>query len=212
MDNVALNKSLTAAEFLAPLMHSHKANELEQAMTGVLTRVLQEQQIDALNDIYNYGVPWSGSRLVVERFTKLNGLAVLRREDSLSDTLMAIIYANWSALASARGLGFLQFVLDMLYPGQNEIVRLWHSKTGAANYPVYLSESAGANRFLTSRIRIKLDANINLAELSELAPTLSRLVPWQIVPEVAVAVNTDEMGVQVALAGELWAVADFSPH
>lgn len=212
MDDVAVNNILTASEFLAPLTHSHKANELERAMTGVLTRVIQEQQVDALNDIYNYGVPWVGSKSVVERFTKLNGLAVLRREDSLSDTLMAIIYANWSALASARGLGFLQFVLDMLYPGQNEIVRLWHSKTGAANYPVYLSESAGVNRFLTSRIRIKLDANINLSELSELAPTLSRLVPWQVVPEVAVAVNTDDMGVQVALAGELWAVADFSPH
>lgn len=208
MDHV----TLTASDFLAPLTHSHKANELERAMTGVFISVIQEQQIDTLNDIYNYGVPWVGSRSVVERFTKLNGLAVLRRENSLSDTLMAIIYANWSALASARGLGFLQFVLDMLYPSQNEIVRLWHSKTGVANYPVYLSESEGANKFLTSRIRIKLDANIDLAELSELAPTLSRLVPWQVVPEVAVMVNTDDMGVSLALAGELIQTADFSPY
>ena len=70
--------------------------------------------------IFNYSVPCQGRQSVVECFTKLNGLVVFRRDDDgLSDTLMRIIYANWQALASERGLGFLQFVLDMLYPKQN---------------------------------------------------------------------------------------------
>jgi len=203
---------LSAADFLAPIAHTHKAGELERAMAGVFIKVIQEQQINALNDIYNYGAPWQGSRTVVERFTKLNGLAVLRREDSLADTLMAVIYANWEAMASARGLAFLQFVLDMLYPNQNQIIRLWHSKARSADYPNYLSESAASSRFLTSRIRIKLSSDIDVAELSELTPTLSRLVPWNIVPEVAVGVETEDMGVAVAVAGQLFAVADFSPY
>lgn len=207
------NTVLAASDFLAPLAFTHKANELERAMVGVFTAVVQDRQISELNDIYSYGVPWLGSPTVVERFTKLNGLAVLRRNDGgLSDKLMSVIYANWKSMASERGLSFLQFVLDMLYPSQNQVIRLWHSIAQASSYPNYLSESQGVDKFLTSRIRIKIDSGINIAELSELAPTLSRLVPWQIVPEVAVSIETEDMGVQVALAGEIFQVANFSPY
>lgn len=213
MDDVGVKPPLTANDFLAPIAYTHKANALERAMAGVFIKVVQDTQIDTLNDIHNYGVPWQGGRTVVERFTKLNGLAVLRRDDGgLSDKLMSIIYANWTALASERGLSFLQFVLDMLYPNQNEIVRLWHSKAQAAKYPNYLSESGGSSRFLTSRIRIKINQAVDVTELSELVPTLSRLVPWQVVPEVAVSIGTDDMGLHMATAGEVVAVADFSPY
>ena len=209
MDNVKLH----ASDFLAPIVFSHKSNDIERAMADIFVSVVQDTQIDQLNDIYNYGVPWNGSRTVVERFTKLNGLAVLRRNDGgLSDKLMSIIYSNWEAMASERGLAFLQFVLDMLYPLQNEIVRLWHPTLQASSYPLYLSEQEGRNKFLTSRIRIKIGADVDLRELSELAPTIARLVPWQIVPEVAVSIDTDDMGVKLALAGELFQVANFSPY
>lgn len=207
------NTTLSASDFLAPLAFTHKANELERAMAGVFTAVVQDHQIDQLNDIYSYGVPWLGSPTVVERFTKLNGLAVLRRNDGgLSDKLMSVIYANWESMASERGLAFLQFMLDMLYPAQNMIARLWHPKSLASSYPRYVTESQGTDRFLTSRIRIKIDSGIDIAELSELAPTLSRLVPWQIVPEVSVSIDTEDMGVKVALAGEIFQVANFSPY
>ena len=205
--------SLATSEFIDPIIHSHKVGELEQAMVGVFASVVDEYCLDALNDIFSYSVPWQGSQSVVERFTKLNGLVVLRRDDEgLSDRLMRIIYANWQALASERGLGFLQFVLDMLYPKQNEIVRLWHSKPLAHKYPSYLTDTARADRFLTSRIRIKLDAVVNICELSELAPTLSRLVPWQVVPEIAVNLpSTENMDIKVAVAGEVIAASNFSP-
>ena len=161
--------------------------------------------------IFNYSVLCQGRQSVVECFTKLNGLVVLRRDDEgLSDRLMRIIYANWQALVSERGLGFLQFVLDTLYPKQNEIMRLWHSKSLAHKYPSYLTDTARIDRFLTSHIRIKLDAVVNIRELSELAPTLSQLVPWQVVPEIAVNLpSTENMDVNVAVAGEVIAVVDF---
>ena len=209
MDNVAL----PASDFLAPIIFSHKSDDLERAMAGIFVSIIQDTQIDQLNDIYSYGVPWNGGRTVVERFTKLNGLAVLRRNDGgLSDKLMSVIYANWESMASERGLAFLQFVLDMLYPNQNEIVRLWHSVAQASSYPLYLSEDSGQDKFLTSRIRIKIEADADLNELSELAPTIARLVPWQVVPEVAVSIDTDVIGVEVALAGEMFQVANFSPY
>ena len=209
MDNV----TLTASDFLSPLTNGHAANDLELAMAGIFTAIVQELQIDQLNDIYNYGAPWQGSRTVVERFTKLNGLAVLRRDDGgLSDKLMSVIYANWESIASERGVSFLQFVLDMLYPTQNVVIPLWHSKAFANSYPRHVSETQGQGRFLTSRVRIKIDAAVNIAELSELAPTLSRLLPWQVVPEIAVDIDTEDMGISVAVAGTLQLVGNFSPY
>lgn len=209
MDNVILD----ASDFLAPLGNSHAANELERAMAGIFTAIVQDLQIDQLNDIYNYGAPWQGSRTVVERFTKLNGLAVLRRDDGgLSDKLMSVIYANWESIASERGVSFLQFVLDMLYPTQNEVIRLWHSKAFSNSYPRHVSETGGQGRFLTSRVRIKIDAAVDIAELSELAPTLSRLVPWQVVPEIAVDIDTEDIGLSVATAGTLYLIGNFSPY
>lgn len=182
-------------------------------MVGVFTAIVQDLQIDQLNDIHNYGTPWQGSRTVVERFTKLNGLAVLRRDDGgLSDKLMSVIYANWESIASERGLGFLQFILDMLYPTQNEVIRLWHSKKFASSYPRHVSEEQGQGRFLTSRVRIKIDAAVNISELSELAPTLSRLVPWQVVPEIAVDIDAEDVGLSIATAGTLQLVGNFSPY
>lgn len=209
MDDVTLN----ADDFLSPILHSHAANELERAMAGIFTGIVQDLQIEQFNDIYNYGVPWQGGRNVVERFTKLNGLAVLRRDDGgLSDKLMGVIYSNWTAIASERGVGFLQFVLDMLYPNQNKIIPLWHSKELAASYPRFVAETKGQNRFLTSRVRIKMDVSVDIAELSELAPTITRLVPWHVVPEVAVGVETRPLDFVVAVAGELYQVANFSPY
>ncbi|MGP4716897.1 hypothetical protein ACTXGL_09700 [Psychrobacter sp. T6-6] len=209
MDDV----SLTASDFLSPILNSSAANELERAMAGVFVATIQDQMIDQLNDIYNYGVPWQGGRTVVERFTKLNGLAVLRRnDDGLSDKLMSIIYANWESMASERGLGFLQFVLDMLYPNQSEVKQLWHSKALADSYPNHVRETSADGLFLTSRVRIKIDASVNIAELSELAPTMTRLVPWQVVPEIAVSLSTEDTGLTVAAAGTLHQIANFSPY
>lgn len=204
---------LSADDFVSPLLRTHASNDLERAMAGIFTSIVQDLQIEQLNDIYSYAAPWQGSRTVVERFTKLNGLAVLRRDDGgLSDKLMSVIYSNWTAIASERGVSFLQFVLDMLYPNQSKIIPLWHSKALASGYPRYVAEAKGQNRFLTSRVRIKMDADVDIAELSELAPTITRLVPWQVVPEVAVAIDTKPLGFQVAVAGELYEVANFSPY
>lgn len=205
--------TLSAADFLAPILGGHAANDLERAMAGVFVSVVQDTQIESLNDIYSYGAPWQGTATVVERFTKLNGLAVLRRDDDgLSDKLMSVIYANWQAIASERGLGFLQFVLDMLYPNQSEIVQLWHSKAQAASYPLYVSETPHNDSFLTSRVRINISGSADLAELSELTPTLSRLTPWHVVPEVAVRIEAENVGLGMAAAGLMYQVTNLSPY
>nr|WP_315043968.1 hypothetical protein [uncultured Moraxella sp.] len=209
---MAIGNQITAEQVHEPIAQSHLYDDLERAMASVFRQMLKDHLINDIDDIYHYATPFLGGKTVVERFSKLNGLAVLRRDDGgFSDKVMAIILANWQSLASERGLAFLQFVLDMLYPNQNEIVRLWHDKSRAKSYPNYLYESASSKRFLTSRIRIKLNADIDLSELSELAPTLRRLVPAHIVPEVAVYVDIDNKKIGMALGADKFHVADFSP-
>lgn len=209
---MAIGKTLTAEQLSSPINHSHLYDELERSMASAFREMIKNHLLNEMNDMYYYATPFLGGKTVVERFSKLHGLAILRRDDGgLSDKIMAIILSQWQALASERGLAFLQFVLDMLYPKQNQIVQLWHDKKRANDYPNFLYETSSNQRFLTSRIRIKLNSDINLNELSELAPTLRRLVPAHIVPEIAVYVRIDNSLIGMAMACDKYHVADFSP-
>ena len=56
-----------------------------------------------------------------------------------------------------------------------------------------------------------MDSQIDTSELVELVPVFRRLVPWQVVPEVAVALRVEDKKLGVAMAAERYHVADFSP-
>ncbi len=174
---------------------------LETAMAKAFKQVFADVFQQRIQDILDYGAPHLGSRTVVERFTKQDGLVVLRRPQT-SDTLMRVIYANWSSMANKRGLGFLEFVLRMLWTDQWQIKRMWHPISTYTSYPLYLVDEEKPNHFLTSRIRISIDESVDLAELIELSPILRKLVPANIVVKVhAKALDTElgdtELGVAV---------------
>lgn len=196
--------------FTLPIDRQYAHDGLERALSRAVAQVIADELQVSLQDLVDYGAPHLGSRTVVERFTKLDGLAVLRRPVT-ADVLMRVIYANWASLASERGLGFLQFVLQMLWPDQWQVVRLWHSIPFASQYPRFLNESESANRFLTSRIRIRLDDAVDRFELSELAPVLRRLVPANVVPQVVLDVPTVDMQLGAAVVMQSYQVADLTP-
>lgn len=196
-------------DFVQPITRQYARDGLNRALAHAVTQVMADDLQSALQDLLDYGAPHLGSRTVVERFTKLDGLAVLRRPVT-ADVLMRVIYANWASLASERGLGFLQFVLQMLWPDQWQVVRLWHSIPYADQYPRFLNESQSATRFLTSRIRIRLDTTVDRFELSELAPVLRRLVPANIVPQVVLDVPpADDVQLGAAVVMQSYQVFDF---
>lgn len=196
-------------DFVQPITRQYARDGLNRALAHAVTQVMADDLQSALQDLLDYGAPHLGSRTVVERFTKLDGLAVLRRPVT-ADVLMRVIYANWASLASERGLGFLQFVLQMLWPDQWQVVRLWHSIPYADQYPRFLNESQSATRFLTSRIRIRLDTTVDRFELSELAPVLRRLVPANIVPQVVLdAPPADDVQLGAAVVMHSYQVFDF---
>ena len=204
---------LQAADFTRTVQESHKANELDEAIAGVFTKLIEEYELEGLVDMNSYGAPWlESSPVVIERFSKLNGLVILRQDtEGLSTDIMAMILSAWQGMASGRGLDFLQFVLNMLFPGNNRVLRLWHSKELANSYPVAVSEKEMPGSFLTSRVRIALTLNDNNSDISDIAPVLEKLVPWNIVPEIAVSVNFSQVDAAVAVGGYRYHVAYLSP-
>lgn len=204
---------LQAADFTRTVQESHKANELDEAIAGVFTKLIEEYELEGLVDMNSYGTPWlESSPVVIERFSKLNGLVILRQDtEGLSTDIMAMILSAWQGMASGRGLEFLQFVLNMLFPGSNRVLRLWHSKELANSYPVAVSEKEMPGSFLTSRVRIALTLDDDNSDISDIAPVLEKLVPWNIVPEIAVSVNFSQVDAAVAVGGYRYHVAYLSP-
>ena len=203
---------MDAIDFAAPLTFRYEGSQsLRRALSRAVAQVIADELQASLQDLVDYGAPHLGSRTVVERFTKLDGLAVLRRPVT-ADVLMRVIYANWASLASERGLGFLQFVLQMLWPDQWQVVRLWHPIARANNYPYFLSETENIGSFLTSRINIRLDEAVDISELSEVVPVLRRLVPANIIAKIVFdAPPTTDMQLGAAVVMQGYQVADFTP-
>ncbi|MCU4321770.1 hypothetical protein KTH44_21990 [Acinetobacter bereziniae] len=168
---------------LAPYEQSFAYDQLEQDIKNIFIDVFNELYSNEIEDLHFYGMPHLGSANVVERFTKQDGLAVLRRPDS-SDKLMRVIYSTWRSLASKRGFAFLEFLLQTLWANQWKIQRVYHSIAMADLYPTVATVQPIEESFLTSRIMITLDADVDFAEVSELAPTLFRLVPANIVAQI----------------------------
>lgn len=161
-------------------------------------------------NIFDYCAPHMAGMDVIERFTKQDGLVVLRRPET-SETLMRVIYATWMSMRSKRGLSFLDFVLRMLWPGQYEIKRVYHSKALASQYPSRLTYINNKDNFLTSRIHVSMSPDIDLEELAELAPTLNRLVPANVVPSIALEVPVNDIVINSAVGFQTMFIGNFEP-
>lgn len=182
----------SSVNLLAPYSHSHTNGDVEKAMQAVFIKAFHELYGEKIQDIHHYGMPHLGSPRVVERFSKQDGLVVLRRPNS-SDETMRVIYATWRSLSSKRGLAFLEFVLQMLWADQWEVNRLYHSKELIDRYPTVTTVEPVDDSFLTSRVLISLDSDVDFSEASHLAPTLFRLVPANIVAQISSKFETEDI-------------------
>ncbi|SDB86885.1 hypothetical protein [Acinetobacter boissieri] len=185
MDTLAINS------FTQPIDASFKQDGLETSLVSAFQYVFESMLQAQLQDLIDYGCPHIGSRDVVERFAKKDGLVVLRRDDA-TDRLMQIIFSNWSSMASARGLTFVEFVLTCLWQNHWTLTRLWHDLEKVKQYPRFLTDIPSENTFLTSRVNLYLSRDVALKEIIELSPIVRRLVPAHIVLKViADELNTD---------------------
>ncbi|WP_252514075.1 hypothetical protein [Acinetobacter pittii] len=196
---------------LAPLELSHTATELERALQQNFIKTYIELLGDDLKDLLDYGAPVFAGPNVIERFTKKDGLVVLRRP-GVSEKLMRVIYSTWVSMGSKRGLAFLEFVLRMLWPNKYQIKWLYHSKALAQQYPARLTYQQNSENFLTSRIHVTMDKDVDLQELAELAPTLTKLVPANIVPSVAIEIGANDIEINCAVGARPLMIGNFEPN
>lgn len=188
--------------FTAPL-DNHFANEQEGNIELAIKQLVHKQFATHfqgnMEELLNYGTPHLGSGTVVEKFAKKDGLAVLRREKT-PDEIMRAIYAEWVGKAGKRGLNFLEFALRMIWGNEFKIDAVYHSIKYADAYPRFLTLQKSDDVFLTSRRYITISKNIDLKEVSELAPTLQQLVPANILPVVLSELANGEASMDFSVA------------
>ena len=205
--NLSLS-DISEMDLMGPFHYSHSHDETEEQLKHLFIDLFMELFSEKVTNIHHYGMPIFGNSDVIERFTKHDGLAVVRRPQS-SDLIMRIIYTNWKSLASKRGLAFLEFVLQMIWVDQWEIHRLWHSWSRRADYPDLTTIDKTTGSFLTSRVMVLMSIEVDLRELSELTPSLQRLVPAHIVPIIAVKLPIRDMQLALGIVGVPYMVGSF---
>lgn len=198
------------SEILKPLENSGSFDVYEAQIKALFLSVMEELYAEKITDIYSYGTPSYSQQSVLERFIKQMGLVVVRRPET-SHVIMRVLYENWTALASKRGLSFLEFALEMLWTNQWRILRQWHPIAQASSYPALVSINEQPDYFLTSRIYVLMDHTIDQKELEVLSPSLGRLVPANIVPEIGIGVFPDDVEIGVACATDGYQVGYFIP-
>lgn len=193
---------------LAPLQASVDYDEadsssVEHELKQLFIALFQEHLRTKFRRIDHYGYPHlldDADFETIERFIKLDGLSLLNRENN-NQPYMREVFRAWRGQHSRRGLGFLAFYLQMLWPNAWQITQYWHSIANAANYPSNINDVENADNFLTSRVAVSIDPDAvpDPTEVLKMIPTLKRIVPARIVLTVAMGVGVEPMGLIMGL-------------
>lgn len=156
-------------------------NELKQLFIALFQQSLRAK----FRRIDHYGYPHlldEPDFETVQRFIKLDGLSLLNRETD-NQPYMLEVFRAWRGQHARRGLGFLAFYLQMLWPDSWVITQHKHSIAQQANYPFNIVTTDSAPLFLTSRVSVTLDPDLipDFSELAKMTPALKRVVPARII-------------------------------
>lgn len=175
-------------------------NELKLLFIALFQQSLRTQ----FRRIDHYGYPHlldEADFETVQRFIKLEGLSLLNRETD-NQPYMREVFRAWRGQHPRRGLGFLAFYLQMLWPNAWQITQYWHSVSTVGSYPSNIVTHEAEGSFLTSRVAVTLDPDqiTNPSELVKMIPALKRVVPARIVLNVAMGVDVDPVYLEVGMA------------
>lgn len=175
-------------------------NELKQLFIALFQQSLRT----TFRRIDHYGYPHllDGPDFeTVQRFIKLDGLSLLNRETN-NQIYMLEVFRAWRGQHQRRGLGFLEFYLQMLWPNAWQVKQYWHGVVTANNYPANITDDETSNSFLTSRVAILLDPDkiTNPSEVTKMLPSLKRVVPARIVLNVAIGLGVETAGIKIGTA------------
>jgi len=140
---------------LAPLEASYTENDVEADLKQLFLDLFGSALAPAIFDVNVLGAAHLGSFDLVRKMVNTDGLVLLPGDREEAAT--RYLYRAWkSGNVQGRGLHFLRTYLQVLFPNIGDAVQLWHGK--GIEYPTDLRESEGPDTYLTSRIRIAINA------------------------------------------------------
>lgn len=170
-------------------------SSIESELKQLFIALFEQQLRTKFRRIDHYGYPHlldEPDFETVQRFVKLDGLSLLNREIN-NQPYMLEVFRAWRGQHQRRGLGFLEFYLQMLWPNAWTVTQWFHSVPNASNYPLNLSVNNAGNKFLTSRVSVLIDPYqlTDISEVLKITPTLKRIVPARVVLNVAMGLGGD---------------------
>lgn len=138
----------------APLRRSHEADDAEAAIKSIFIEVFNELLREKFERVNLYGISHRADDVTVERFSKQDGIAIYRAN---AEAFLRELYRGWKGSNPRRGLGFLKFYLQLIFPNQWECHQMWQLTLGTYPYALSETEVPGAS-YLTSRVSVSIDS------------------------------------------------------
>jgi hypothetical protein len=136
-----------------PLKASQEADQVEADLKSIFIAVFRTLLRQKFFQINLYGMPHLGNFTTVERHVKQEGLAMPRNINT--EAYMRELFRAWRARNPRRGLAFLRYYLQLLWPDGSQVQQMWQDK--AEPYPTALSPTDGGNHYLTSRLHVGIE-------------------------------------------------------
>lgn len=190
---------------LAPLEASYTVDDIEADLKQLLIDLFRDGVASRFFDANVLGAAHLGSFGLVQNIVNKDGLAVLNTGGNL-EAATRYLYRAWlSSDNQGRGAQFIRTYMQLLFPGEHEIIQLWQDKS--APYPELLYEAEQPNSFLTSRFRIR-GSNVNvLSNINRLKKSILSCVPARFVINVSYnsaaegGIGIFQSGIQIASIG-----------
>lgn len=207
-DKPLLTPPTTIPPSLDPLRNSWDFDQAEAELKEAFIEVFEAMIRPRLQRINTYGLPHRGTFEVVKRFVKAEGLVLERKAGG--DELLRELFRGWRARNPRRGLHFLRFYLQLLFPGQWRVEQLWQDP--AQSYPEDASPTQADGAFLTSRVRVTLlsdDATGD--EMTKLFGSLRAVLAAKYVLELVIERSADAAStVRLAAGADIVQMVFFS--
>lgn len=169
-----------------PLKKSKTDLDIERTLLDTFMAMLREYLRPQERTLAMYAFPDRAPIDTLELFVKTNGLSLYRADIPNIEPYIRHLYRVTKGLHPTGELGLLGMFLQVLFPNQYRIVRLWHRTDPAYAYPTGILDfqMAGVS-FLTSRINVYIDPDsLNAPFAGRVLAALNAVVGFEIVLKV----------------------------
>jgi hypothetical protein len=177
---------------LTPLRYSFAVDDIEDQLRNLFVDLFDSHLSTDAFDANVLGAAHLGTLALVKRSVNKDGLVLLPGDREEAAT--RYVYRAWkSGNVQGRGLYFLKTYLQALFPGVWSVEQQMQDK--AQPYPTAMYDRSqygdDADKYMTSRVHIKLDATGGIPDVTSLVPIISAIIPARFVPKLIVVSYSD---------------------